>query len=69
MNLAMKVLDARLQTLLILLPRHSVHSWSSLPLQGVKAVPKQPFGHVMQQGSEPQPLILLRGFPHTFEPA
>ena len=29
----------------------------------------QPFGHVMQQGGEPQPPISLRRLPQTVEPA
>jgi hypothetical protein len=69
MNPAVEVLNARLQTLLILLPRHLVHPRRSLPLQRVKAVPEQCFRDVMQQGGEPQPLISLRRLPHTVEPA
>src|ERR1039457_759835 len=42
-----------LQTDFILFPRDPIHSWRSLPLQGVKAVPQQIDRHVVKQSGKP----------------
>src|SRR5579863_5507031 len=51
----------------MLLPRHSVHSRRSRPLQRVVAVPEQSGRHMMQQRSELLLLVPASCFPHTSE--
>src|SRR6266446_6754447 len=46
---------------------HPVHSWRSLTLQGVIAVPQQIDCQMVQQRSEPLLLPLLGHFPHALQ--
>src|SRR2546423_184762 len=68
MDSVVEVLHMLLQSLSILLPRHSVHSRRSLSLQRVIAVPEQADRHVMQQGGELLLLVPAGCFPHTSKP-
>src|SRR5215467_6734492 len=65
MDSVVEVFDPLLLSLSILLPRYSVHSWRSLPLQREITVPKQIRRHVMQQCGELLLLISAGCFPHT----
>src|SRR5260370_23952486 len=67
MDSVVEVVQPPLRSLLILLPRHPVHSRRSRSLQGVVAVPQQIDGHMVQQRGEPLLLIPAGCFPHTSE--
>src|SRR5580658_1692712 len=69
MNTAVQISDATFQSVLILLPRHTVHSRRSLPLQRVKAVPEQVNAQVVEQSSEPFLFPCLCYFSHTAQPS
>ena len=43
-----KINESIFQSGLILFPRHAIHSWRSLPPQGVKTVPKQFHGQMVE---------------------
>src|SRR5450755_2270436 len=68
MDPVMQIHQSPLHALLVLLPRLPVHSWRSLPLQRVVAVPEQADGHMVQQRGELLLPIPAGCFPHTFEP-
>ena len=67
MDSLVEVLQPLLHALPILLPRHTVHSRRSLPLQRVIAVPEQVGRHMVQQRGELLLLIPAGCFPHTSE--
>jgi len=48
MDSVVKIGDATLQSGLILLPRHAIYPWSSLPLQSVEAVTEQTDRHMVE---------------------
>ncbi len=64
-NPAVQIGEPILQSGLILLPRHAIHSRRSLPLQGVKAVPEQTNRQMVEQSGEPFLLPFLCCLPHT----
>jgi hypothetical protein len=53
----MKILDAIFNPGFILLPGHAIHSWSSLTLQRVETVPKQPGRKMVKQSGELLPAV------------
>src|SRR5579863_2158383 len=65
MDSAVKVRQFLIQVRFVLAPRHTVYSRCSFPLQGVKAVPQQIDGDVVEQRSEPRPLVFTCYFTHT----
>src|ERR1039458_7359365 len=57
--------DPILQSGLILLPGHAIHSRGSLPLQSVKAIPQQTNTRVVKQSGEPFLSPFLCRLSHT----
>src|SRR5450631_407918 len=64
-NPVMKILDAIFNPGFILLPSHAIHSGSSLTLQRVEAVPKQPGRKMVKQSGELLSLPCSRCSAHT----
>src|SRR6516162_5672172 len=65
MHSAVKIDNSAFQSGLVLLPRHPIHSWSSLSLQGVKAVAEQTDSEMVEQSGEPFLLPFSCCLPHT----
>jgi hypothetical protein len=61
----MQIGETIFQAGFILLPRHAIRSWRSLPLQREEAVPEQTNGQVVEQRSKPFLLPFPRFLPHT----
>src|SRR5262249_17853356 len=65
MHPAMEIDQSILQSGFILLPCDTIDSGCRFPLQGVKALPKQVHGHMVEQSGETFLLPCLRCFSHT----
>src|SRR5580704_16837735 len=68
MNSAMKSGQPILEPVFILLPGNPIHSRCGLPLEGVKALPQQIDGQMVEQGGELHLLISPCCFPHASQP-
>src|SRR6516225_8610228 len=65
MDSVVEVDNPVLQSSLILLPGHSIHSWGSLSLQSVKAVAEQTDSEMVEQSGESFLLPFSCCLPHT----
>src|SRR5215831_7868825 len=65
MDSVVQVDNLGLQSGLVFLPAHPIHSWSSLPLQSVKAVAEQINSEMVEQSGESFLLPLSCCLPHT----
>ena len=68
MNADARAIEAILKAVLVLLPRHTVHARSCLPLESIEAVPEQINRDMVKQGGEPRTLVLACRFAHTLQP-
>src|SRR5579863_1066508 len=68
MNTAVQIDKSIFQSRFVLAPRHAVHAWSRILLQGFVTLPQQIQRHMMQQSSEPLFLPFLRRSAHAAQP-